>query len=285
MFLTSPSTSPPTGGFPRILHDLLEAEADPPLLLVDLQHHHLDLLRGRDDLARVHVLLGPAHLADVNQALDARLQLDEGAVVGDVGDAALELGAHRILGGDALPGIGLELLHAEADALRLGIDLDDLHLDGLADGQRLARMIDAPPRHVGDVQQPVYAAEVDEGAVVGDVLDHAVEHLALAQVGHELRALLRAGLLQHGAPRHHDVAAAAIHLQDLERLLQAHERPDVAHRADVDLAARQEGRGAVEVDGEAALDAADDRALHALVLGVGDLEMVPGFLAPGLVAG
>jgi hypothetical protein len=271
-------------GLPRILHDLLEAEADPPLLLVDLQHHHLDLLRGRDDLAGVHVLLGPAHLADVHQALDARLQLHEGAVVGDVGDAALELGAHRILGRDALPGIGLELLHAEADALRLGIDLDDLHLDGLADGQRFARMVDAPPRHVGDVQQPVDAAEIDEGAVVGDVLDHAVEHLALAQVGDELGALLRAGLLQHGAPRQHRGLAAAIHLEDLERLLQAHERPDVAHRADVDLAARQEGRGAVEVDGEAALDAADDRAFDALVLGVGDLQMVPRLLAPGLVA-
>ena len=29
------------------------------------------------------------HFGDVDQALDARLKLDEGAVVGDVGDAAL----------------------------------------------------------------------------------------------------------------------------------------------------------------------------------------------------
>ena len=50
----------------------------------------------------------------MDQAFDARLQLHEGAVVGDVGDLALELRAHRIFGGDAFPGIGLQLLHAQA---------------------------------------------------------------------------------------------------------------------------------------------------------------------------
>src|SRR5205085_3391948 len=79
-------------GFPRVRHHLLQAEADAPLLRVDIEHHDLDLLAGRDDLAGVHVLLGPAHLGDVDQTLDAGLQFDEGAVVGDVGDAALELG-------------------------------------------------------------------------------------------------------------------------------------------------------------------------------------------------
>ncbi len=93
---------------------------------VDLEHHHFDFLRGRDDLARMDVLLGPAHFRDVDQALDARLQLYEGAVVGDVGDAALELGVDRVLGLDALPRIVQELLHAQRDAVRLGVDLDDL---------------------------------------------------------------------------------------------------------------------------------------------------------------
>ena len=41
---------------------------------------------------------------------------------------------------------------------------------------------------------------------------------------------------------------------------------DVAHRADVDLAAGQEGDGAAKVDGEAALDPAEDHALDALAL-------------------
>ena len=40
------------------------------------------------DLARVDVLVGPVHLGDVDQTLDALLDLDEAAVVGDVGDLA-----------------------------------------------------------------------------------------------------------------------------------------------------------------------------------------------------
>ena len=81
-------------------------------------------------------------------------------------------------------------------------------LHRLADGEDLGRMVDAPPGDVGDVQQAVDAAEVDERAVVGDVLDHAVDDLAFLEVLHQLRALLGAGLFEHGAARDDDVAAA-----------------------------------------------------------------------------
>ena len=125
-------------------------------------------------------------------------------------------------------------------------------------------MVDAAPGHVGDVQQAVDAAEIDERAVVGDVLDHAVDDLALVEPRDDVGALLGARLLQHRAARDDDVAAAAVHLQDLERLRLMHQRADVAHRADVDLAARQERHGAVEIDGEAALDLVEDDALDLL---------------------
>ena len=182
---------------------LLEAEADAALVRIDVEHHHLDLLAGRDDLAGMHVLLGPAHFGDMDQAFDARLQLDEGAVIGDVGDAALEARAGRVFELDALPRIGLELLHAERDALRLGVEADDLHLHALADMQRLGRMVDAAPRDVGDVQQTVDAAEIDERAVIGDVLDDAVEDLAFLEARRPAPSALRRGSLRarRGATR------------------------------------------------------------------------------------
>ncbi len=46
---------------------------------------------------------------------------DERAVIGDVRDRAGEARADRILGFDRAPRIRLELLHAERDALRLGL--------------------------------------------------------------------------------------------------------------------------------------------------------------------
>src|SRR4029077_19420464 len=211
-------------GNPGILLGLLEPKRNAALLRIDLEHLHLDLLARRNDLAGMDVLFGPAHLRHVDQAFHAGLELDEGAVVGDVGDGALEARANRIFGGDALPGISFELLDAEADALGLGIDADDLHLDAVADGHDLARMGDAPPCHVGDVQQAVDAAEIDEGAVVGDVLDHALDDLTLFQPRHDLAALLGARLFEHGAAGYDDVAAAAVHFQDLEGLRHVHQR-------------------------------------------------------------
>src|SRR5579862_523933 len=271
-------------GFPRVGHDLLQAEADASLLRVDVEHHDLDLLTGRDDLAGVDVLLGPAHLGDMDQPLDPRLQFDEGAVVGNVGDAALELGAGRIFELDALPGVGFELLHAQGNALRLRVEADHLDLDVLTDIERLGGMIDAPPGDVRDVQQAVDPAQIDKGAVIGDVLDDAVEDLALLEAGDQFEALLGAALLENGAARYDDVAARAVHLEDLEGLRRTQQRSDVAHRADVDLAARQEGDSAVQVDREAAFDAAEDRAGHPLV-GLKTLfQKGPGFLAPGFLA-
>src|SRR5690606_7053783 len=183
-------------GFPRVLERLLEAERDAALLRVDLEHDDLDFLRGRQDLAGVNVLLGPRHLGNVDEALDARLQLDERTVVGDVRDRARDLLADRELGADVLPRIALELLHAERDAVGFLVDADDLHLDRLADVENLGRMVDAAPCHVGHVQQAVDAAEVDERTVVGDVLDHALDHLTLFEVLDDLGALLGTALLE-----------------------------------------------------------------------------------------
>ncbi len=119
----------------------------------------------------------------------------------------------------------------------------------------LGRVVDAAPGHVGDMQQAVDAAQIHERTVFGDVLDDAVDDLALFERGDQLGTSLGAGLFEDGAARHDDVAAAAIHLEDLEGLRLAHQRADVADRTDVDLRTRQEGHGAVEIDGVAALDA------------------------------
>ena len=79
----------------------------------------------------------------------------------------------------------------------LGVEADHLHFDGLANLQRVRGMVDAPPGDVGDMQQTIDAAQIDEGAVLGDVLDHTLEHLAFLQVFDQLAAFGRPRLLQH----------------------------------------------------------------------------------------
>jgi hypothetical protein len=191
----------------------------------------------------------------------------------------------RVLAPRPDPRIVLQLLHAQADTVGFLVDLDDLHLDGLADGQDFLGVVDAAPGHVGDVQQAVDTAEVHEGTVFGDVLDHTVHDVAFGQLADNLGALLGAGFFKDGAARDDDVATAAIHLEDLERLLEAHQRAGVAHGAHIDLRAGQERHGAAQIDGEAALHAAEDRAFDALFAGIGLFQTVPGGFALGHLAG
>src|SRR5690625_4977921 len=269
---------------PRIALGLLQPERHAALLRIDIQDHHVDFLAGRDDLARVDVLLGPGHLGDVNQPLDPRLELDESTVIGDVRHAAREDGADRVLDADRLPRIRLELLDAEADALGLLVDADDLHVQRLADRDDLGRMIDAAPCHVGDMEQAVDTAKIHESTVIGDVLDDALDHIAFLQARDDLGALLGTALLEDRAARDDDVAAAAVHLQDLEGLWHAHQRADIADRADIDLAARQERHGAAKIDREATLDAAKDRAFDTIAVIIGLFKPIPGLFAARLVA-
>ncbi len=220
----------------------------------------------------------------MDQTFNARLEFDEGAVLGDIGDAALVLAADRILAGRCRPRVSLELLHAERDTLRLAVDANNLNPQRVADVEHFARVPDALVAHVGDMQQAVDAAQVDERAIIGDVLDDAVDDLTLREALDQPGTLLGAGFFEDRAARHDDVTALAVHLQDDERLRQVHERSHIAHRADIDLAARQERDGTRQIDREAALDAPKDHAFDTLGGGVLRLERVPRGFATRAVA-
>ena len=269
---------------PRIGLALLHAERDAALVLVDLEDHDLDFLAERDHLRRRDVLVRPVHLRDVDQAFDARLDLDEGAVVGDVGDLAEQARALRVAARDAVPRIVAELLDAERDAVLLGVELEHLGVELLADLDDFARMADTAPGHVGDVEQAVDAAEVDERAVLGDVLDHAVDDRAFAQRLHQLGALFAHRRFDDGTARQHDVVALAVELDDLELHRLALERAHVLDRTRVEERARQEGADAVDEDGQAALDLAVDGAGDELARLERVLEREPRGEALGLVA-
>ncbi len=229
------------------------------------------------------VLLGPRHFGNVNQTFDASFKLNKRTVIGDVGHAALVDGTQRELGLDGIPRIFLQLLHAKADAVGFLVDLDDLNLDGLADRHDFRRVVDAAPGHVGDVQKPVDTAQIHERTVFGDVLDHTVDGLAFGQVADHFGALFGTGFFQDRTARNNDVATAAVHFQNNERLLQAHKRASIAHRTHIDLRAGQERNSAAQIDCKATLDATEDGAFDALFFLVGLFQTIPGFLAAGLV--
>ena len=110
---------------------LLDAQAEALVLDVDVEHHRLDHVALLELLARVLDALGPGDVGDVHQAVDALLDADEDAEVGDVADLAADDRADGVLVLEQRPGVGLDLLHAEADALGLGVDVEHHRLDQL----------------------------------------------------------------------------------------------------------------------------------------------------------
>src|SRR5262249_7708665 len=260
------------------------AERNAPALFVDLEHHHFDFVTQLHDLLRIDVLIGPVHFGDVHEAFDARFDLDERAVVGEVGDLAEHARALRITPTQSDPRILAELLHAQGNAVLLLVELEDLGGDLLADLHHLARMTHATPRQVGDVQQAVDAAQVDERAVVGDVLDDALDDGALFQSLQQLGALFAHAGFDHGTARQHHVVALAIELDDLELERLAFVRRSVLDRTHVDQRAWQERTDAIGHDGEAALHLAGDGAAHELAGFQRLLEIQPRGEPLGLVA-
>ncbi len=177
------------------------------------------------------------------------------------------------------------MLQAQRYALPFTIELEDADVDFFTDLDHLGRMLDALPRHIGDVQQAVDAAQIDERAVIGEVLDHTLDGRALLEIIEERGTLGAVLLFDHGTPRYHDVVALLIELDDLEFEGLVFQVRRIAHRAHVDQGTRQKGADVVDLDGESAFDAARNDADHDLLLFERRLEPRPGSCALCLLAG
>src|SRR5690606_16046385 len=184
---------------------------------------HEDLFTDRDDLVgQLDVLAG--ELRDVHKALDAVRDAHEGAERDDLGDLARGDLADRVRTREDLPRVLLRGLQRQRDALAVQVDLEDLDGDLLADLDDLGRVLDVLPRQLGDVDETVHTAEVDERTEVDDRRDDALADLTLVQVVQERRARLGLRLLEKGATRQDHVVAVLVQLEDLRLELLAQVR-------------------------------------------------------------
>ena len=181
---------------------------------------------------------------------------------------------------DGLPGIGNQLLQSERDAFLFVVELEHLDGDLVAGIDHFGRMSDAAIGHVADVQQAIDAAEIDERAVFGEVLDRAGDDCAFFE-NLQRGALADEQLFfdRHLA-RHHHVAAAAVQLDDLDRDILAEERIQVVSGAHIDLRSGHES-GDADIHRETAFDASGDAAGDHQAVAMGLFEIVPAAQAAG----
>ena len=169
----------------------------------------------------------------MHQPFDALFDFNEAAVVSNVGDLAEHACLRRVTAREILPRIVAQLLHAQRYALTFAIELQDLDVDFLANLNNLGRMLDALPGHVGDVQQTIDAAEVDERTVVGQVLDDTLDGVAFLQLFQQRLALRGVLVLDNRTSRHDDVVALLVQLDDLELEALAFEIRRITNRTNV----------------------------------------------------
>ena len=174
---------------PGVLGALLDTQRDATALFINIEHHHLNLIAELHDFRGMDILVGPIHLGDVHQTLNTLFDFGKTAIVGEVGDLGDNTATLGVAAGDLYPRVLAQLLEAQRYAVALAIELEDFDIHFLSDFHDLARVLDALPGHIGDVQQPVDTAEVYKRAVIGKVLDHALHGLSFLQVLQQFLAL------------------------------------------------------------------------------------------------
>src|SRR5690606_8271230 len=137
--------------------------------------------------------------------------------------------------------------------------------------------------HIGDVQQHVELAVVDECAEVGDVLHHTLTNLIDQQLIDEQLALRLPLALEDHSRAHHDLAPALVQLDDLELELLADQLVHIRNAPQRYLRAGEEGIHPHQVDGDTTLDLAGEYAGDLLIVLVGGLDPLPDTQEVGLL--
>ena len=273
-----PHREPLLDSVPGVLPGLLETEGYLALLFADVENDGFDILTDRDDLGGVLYVLRPRHLRDMDQAFDALFQLDECAVVGNAGHFSTDHAPDLVACLYTFPGEWLQLLETQGDPLSLAIELQDLHVDLVTNRHQMRRVLHPAPAHVGDVQQTVDSAQIDEGSEVGDVLDDALANLVLLQFPDQAGLLLRPRFLENLTPAHHYVPAPLVELDHPELELFAYELLQIGNLPQRHLRARKEGIDSHDLDYQTALDPLDNGALEHGSLVIGTLDVGPDLL-------
>src|SRR5277367_241767 len=217
----------------------------------------------------------PGHFADVNQAFDALFEFDERSVISDADHASVDVRADWITMLRIQPRIGSELLESERDALLLFVVLEHLHLNLIADVDQIARVREPSPRHVGDMQQAIDAAHVNERTILGEILDDAGKDAALFEMLERLVALFSLLFFQKLLTRNDDVAALLIELDDGDFHGLALHAIQIADGTEVNLGTGQKCARALNVDGQSTFDALHDNAFDRLLLVVRAFDFIP----------
>src|SRR5262249_52916914 len=98
---------------------------------------------------------------------------------------------------ELLPNVGLQLLDSERQPMVVTVDVQNHCFDALTFLQNFRRMLDAPRRDIGDMDETVNSLfNFDERTEIGQVSDTAGDHRTYRVALGQRRPWIRLGLLE-----------------------------------------------------------------------------------------
>ena len=126
-------------------------------------------------------------------------------------------------------------------------------------------MVDPPPTHIRNVQQPVNSTQVDKGAKVGDVFHRTATNLTFFERFQKLGFLFGSFGFDQAPAAYHNITPRLVDLENQTLNRSTDVIADVVGTTDVDLASRQEHVHA-NVHQQTALDLAGHRTCDHVIL-------------------
>src|SRR5690606_13401424 len=124
----------------------------------------------------------PRHFRNVDQSFNAFSHFDKRSVVCNDNHFAFHFVANGKVRIECIPRVSVKLLQTKLDTCFLVVEIEDYNIQFLVQFQNFARVIDARPGKICNVDQTVYATKVDEYTVRSDVFDNTFQYLAFLQL-------------------------------------------------------------------------------------------------------
>ncbi len=176
-----------------------------------------------------------------------------------------------------------ELLQTEGNTLLLVVEVENNNIDLLVELNYLMRIVYAAPRKVGDMDESVNTAEVNEYTVRSDVLNGTFEDLTLLKLADDFFLLCFQLSFDKSLVRNYYIAELLIDLHNLEVHGGAYELVVVAYGVNVNLATRQEGLDTKYVNNHTALRAALDVTLNDFLVVESCVNTIPALRETSLL--
>ena len=211
----------------------------------------------------------------MDKTFHAGEDFDEGTVVGDDDHFTFDFVTHLQVGIEFLPRLRSELFETQSDTFLTLFEVEDNDVDFLVEFNHFGRMVDAAPREVGDVDETVQTAEIDECTVGNDVLDSTFEDLTDFEFADDFSLLSFDFSLDESLVRNNDVLVVVVDLHHLELHGLANIHVEVANLLHIYLRTGQEGLDTEDVHDETAFGLAFHVAGDDLLVVVGLVDALP----------